>query len=616
MASFYRWVIRLTLFAMLLTVTAVSPAAAQDGAAGGEIVITGTDTNAIPSLTVTLYARDADGQAIPLSASDIAIRHQGELVPDENVNVVGPRDIGVFTLFLVDLPGGVEGQTDAMTNALKTYAAETNMKSQVDWAALYRVGATAAEQLLEPVNFGAELINYLNRSPLETRGGATALVDSIGTLIDQVETIAPGPDLQASIVVLSDGTDAVSQRYDATALAARARERGIFLHTIVVDNVNLTFGRDIGAQYMAELAAGSGGSATQLANSGGLDNLWRRIASYRSHTVVQYTVADLEPGTASVEVSLPDMPELGVQQTTITIPDNLPSIVIDVAPEDRVIVLPALDRPVRLSIPTTVTWLDGQTRTLTEAQLLVNGEPVMDVPVEDVARFTVDIPSLRYGDNSLRLAVRDDQGIVAQSPEFTLTVAEGSRAIPAALRAGGNVRVILLWVMVGFLLVLLLLSGRYLFRRIDWSGLRRSRGRADNVPPPAPADRFEPQPTVNYAPTPPPAAAPAVGSAEATLEILDAKTRLPRSVPISRTEFLIGRSPTVDLAFVEDPTVSRIHATIVYDQNQNVYRVYDERSTSGTFLNDRQVPEYGLQLSDGDELHLGAVHLRFRQARR
>ena len=46
----------------------------------------------------------------------------------------------------------------------------------------------------------------------------------------------------------------------------------------------------------------------------------------------------------------------------------------------------------------------------------------------------------------------------------------------------------------------------------------------------------------------------------------------------------------------------------------NHYRIFDELSTSGTWVNEQQVPEYGIQLLDGDEIHLGAVHLRYRQS--
>jgi pSer/pThr/pTyr-binding forkhead associated (FHA) protein len=43
------------------------------------------------------------------------------------------------------------------------------------------------------------------------------------------------------------------------------------------------------------------------------------------------------------------------------------------------------------------------------------------------------------------------------------------------------------------------------------------------------------------------------------------------------------------------------------------YRIYDAGSTSGTYVNDQPLPEYGKELLDGDEIQLGAVRLRYRQ---
>ena len=73
-----------------------------------------------------------------------------------------------------------------------------------------------------------------------------------------------------------------------------------------------------------------------------------------------------------------------------------------------------------------------------------------------------------------------------------------------------------------------------------------------------------------------------------------------------------GRSPKqADLSFDDDITMSRIHATIV--QEGSDYRIFDEGSTSGTFVNEQRVPDYGIQLIDRDEIRMGAVILRFRQ---
>ncbi|MEM9775903.1 MAG: FHA domain-containing protein, partial [Chloroflexota bacterium] len=66
-----------------------------------------------------------------------------------------------------------------------------------------------------------------------------------------------------------------------------------------------------------------------------------------------------------------------------------------------------------------------------------------------------------------------------------------------------------------------------------------------------------------------------------------------------------------DIAFTNEQTVSRVHATLA--REGNTYRLYDEQSTSGTFLNGQRLPEYGALLNDGDEVQMGALVLRFRR---
>jgi predicted component of type VI protein secretion system len=54
-------------------------------------------------------------------------------------------------------------------------------------------------------------------------------------------------------------------------------------------------------------------------------------------------------------------------------------------------------------------------------------------------------------------------------------------------------------------------------------------------------------------------------------------------------------------------------STAALSRKGATYRVYDEQSTAGTWVNEQRVPEYGMQLVDGDEIRVGAVRLRFRQ---
>jgi pSer/pThr/pTyr-binding forkhead associated (FHA) protein len=98
----------------------------------------------------------------------------------------------------------------------------------------------------------------------------------------------------------------------------------------------------------------------------------------------------------------------------------------------------------------------------------------------------------------------------------------------------------------------------------------------------------------------------------AFLEVLQASTQMPGRLDLENVEVKLGRSPSrADIAFKDDGTVSRVHATIV--QEGAGYRIFDEKSTSGSYVNEQGVLEHGLQLVDGDEIRLGAVRLRFRQ---
>jgi predicted component of type VI protein secretion system len=98
----------------------------------------------------------------------------------------------------------------------------------------------------------------------------------------------------------------------------------------------------------------------------------------------------------------------------------------------------------------------------------------------------------------------------------------------------------------------------------------------------------------------------------AFLELLESNTPMGGRIELEALEARLGRSASqADIVFKDDSTVSRIHATIVKEGND--YRLFDEQSTSGTWVNEQRVPEYGLQLVDGDTIRLGAVRLRFRQ---
>lgn len=568
------------------------------------IVITGTSAESLPSIEVRVYGRDSQGNPLDLSQETLDILHGGE--PVGLITYQGAQQTGTLTLFLIDIPSGVQGQFPAIQEAINQYASPGNMMEGVDYTAVYKVGLTDAQELLAPTNFYNSVRN-LFADPLTAETGATALYDSTSALLDRAGALAPNPEMPVQIVLMTDGTDAVSTSATGDGVVQKALELGIPVHTVLLDNVDL--GAPVGQDYLTQLAAGTGGVAVQLNNAADLPLIWNRIGGFRDQARIRYEVSNLTGGTYPVDVTLAEMPWI-TDSSEVNIPFNIPSVVIELAPESRTLSLSSLEEPVRLRFQTAVSWLDGETREVQSAQLIINGDTTApyDIPVENLDDFIAEVTNLTYGNNTVEIQIQDSQGMQATSPTIILTVNEGRTEIPSEL-SGGNNFASFVGRLLSFLLVILVIGGVlfFLWQRGVFSKLgdvriggggRRSRRRRGG-------------PTMTVEDDPGPVAMPT--TTKGYLEVLESVTRMEPSLALQGTLIRIGRSPAqCDIAFENDITVSRVHANLQLEGSD--YRLFDENSTSGTFVNERQVPEYGIQLMDGDEIHLGAVHLRYRRA--
>jgi hypothetical protein len=328
-----------------------------------------------------------------------------------------------------------------------------------------------------------------------------------------------------------------------------------------------------------------------------------------------------------VEVSLADNPDMRAS-AEVTVEAGQPRVVLNVPEESRSLTIPAANEPVQLQLAADVSWLDGVERAITAAGLRVNGLEAADIPVETLDNFTVEVNNLTFGDNRLELVVVDEQGQEAISPPVVLQVSEGALELPAGLRPGG-LGGLLPWILIALLAAGLVVGAvAFLMRRRGLSSDQgqgggpaliprgrsgRSRRRRD------PSRTYEP-----VEPAQPPGGYTSVGTDGGDLEgkrpirlahlaVLSAQSFMPQEIALGEPVVRLGRSPVQsDVAFREDLTVSRLHATLRLEGAH--YRIYDEGSSSGTFVNGQEVPEYGLQLADGDEIYLGAVQLRYRQS--
>jgi hypothetical protein len=609
------------LFAWLSWFSDAPGAVAQEpeGAAKALLVISSADASSAPTIVLRAYAMDGQGNPLTLDESTVVVSHDGQQVND--VEAIGSYEAGTFTIFLVDIPPGVAGELPAIQEAMEQYASPPQMEERIDHVAIYRVEESQSGQLLAPTNFFNTIRNFF-AEPLETQSGPTALIDSLVLLLDDVESLKPKGDMMASIVVMSDGTDVVSTQFSAEDVGVRAAELGIPIHTIWVENENLgSFGQDAGREYLARIARESRGVAARLDQATEVEAIWDRIAAFRAHPVIHFRPETLTGGQHDVTLGLRDDPDVQAA-TVVSVSAAAPSVVLNVPPESRELVLEDLETPVSLSFSTTVTWLDDAERQLESAELLVNGTAVHEIDARDVDRFSAEISTFNFGPNTVQVAVVDELGQQATSPAIVFNVSQGETQVPEQmqsspflesplLRLVGACVVLLLFILLLGLLAIAVRRWRAARRSDprqppsgDQTWERRHRGR-----PAGTQDNFE-----GYTYDSPEAAAQKVASGiePAYLEVLISVTRMPPMIALTMKEHRIGRSPAqADIAFENDITVSRLHATIVLEGND--YRIYDSGSTSGTWVNGQPVSEYGYQLMNGDEIALGDALLVYRR---
>jgi hypothetical protein len=573
------------------------------------LFITGTDAGSPPSIELHVYGKDGRGDAVDLAEASFSVRHND--IPAGQVEQYGVYTAGTFTLFLIDIPTGVSDQLPAIQDAIIQFASSPTMAEQVDFVAIYQVGETNALEMLPPNAFYNGVRN-LFASQLAPESAATALVDSTMSLLERVESLKPNVDMYASLVIITDGTDVVSTQFEPDEVAERATELNIPIHTIWLQNSDLSpASRELGQDYLSDVAIDTGGLSVRLEDDSDLSMIWNRIARFRDQIRLRYTVSEISGGTFPVRLSLAATPD-ALAETTVTIAANSPSVVINLPLESRTLSLPSLEDPVELHFSTSVAWLDGVERQLTAAQLIVNELSPLSIPLENIDDFDLEVNNLIFGNNAIRVAILDEQGLRVTSPPMLLTITEGDRSIPAELRPSNRIGSLLGSIFVGLAVLAVLTGTGFLVWRKGWLSQapsliprgRSARTREKLASPPA-VSRSTNAAVIDGAEQPP-------SRAVAQLDVLESVSRVPTKIPLGRTHVRIGRSPSQsDISFENDITVSRIHATLMLEGDH--YRIFDERSTSGTWVNEQQVPEYGIQLTDGDELHLGAVHLRYRQ---
>ena len=86
--------------------------------------------------------------------------------------------------------------------------------------------------------------------------------------------------------------------------------------------------------------------------------------------------------------------------------------------------------------------------------------------------------------------------------------------------------------------------------------------------------------------------------------LIDKKTN--GQIPINKKDFKIGREEKYVDYVTSEPTVGRLHASIVLDEQGKIVFVRDANSKNGTFVNGEKIQSnINVQIKDGDVIRFG-----------
>jgi hypothetical protein len=101
-----------------------------------------------------------------------------------------------------------------------------------------------------------------------------------------------------------------------------------------------------------------------------------------------------------------------------------------------------------------------------------------------------------------------------------------------------------------------------------------------------------------------------LAEAKARLVLVEGDASIPSPIPIRGQKILIGRDPSVSNVVLPDSHVSRYHCRIT-EESDGTFKIFDEGSTSGTYVNFEPVGMRGQVLKSDDVINIGPIGLRF-----
>ena len=608
----------LTLLCLILAFYGVSirPAIAQEAY---QASLSSLETSAFPRVTSYLDVRSPEGKFVyGLGSEDVVIIEDGQQLPVSELNYLRPG--AQFVLAVGPGPSfeirDAQGFTryDYLVQELEAWA-RSLQGSTIDDLSFIAGGGPESTHVAGTEAWVAVLNSY-NLAVQETERGFDVLARALEIAADPT----PRPGMRRAVLFLTSvpETDA---SVGLQTLAARAVQRGVQIFVWFVAPVEQF--TSPGATQLAEMAAQTGGSSFAFSGVESFPDLEEYLEPLRSTYALAYdsriTSSGIHQVSAQVSgegftaVTAVQEFELEVQPPSVMFVSPPVEIARTAPPEAEP--NPESLMPKMQTLEIMIEFPDAHPRPVTKSALSVDGT-VVDVNLSPpFEHFTWDISEYTTtSQHLLRAEVQDSLGLSGTSVEIPVVISleQTSESQLTTISRNRTMVAVLVATLAGAVLVLVLILGGRL-RPGSLREARRRRRRSDPVT----------QPVSVKTESPPQRRSRWMGrlhwpqrrtvpKAFAYLFRLSESEQADSSppIPIVSDEITFGSDPTQATQVLDDGSVDSRHARLRREEGGE-FRLSDEGSTAGTWINYTPVSQEGMRLEHGDLIHIGRVGFRF-----
>lgn len=599
------------------------------------------DLSGFPRMTAYLNVQDEHGDFLAgIQANRVAVFENGtpqpltELIP-LNSGVAFALVVNPGSSFAIRDSQGLS-RYDYLLEAIRGWALGQEKESLDDLSLLISSGPEIYH-LTEPT----EWLGSLEGFQTDFRQAQPNL-----DVLDRAIDITTGPTLRPgmgrAILLLTPPLDG-DFSLGLQNLASRAKQQGVRIFVWMVASPDVFESRSAG--QLAELASQTGGTFFAFSGVESMPDLEVYLEPLRSIYQIGYDSHIAMGGSHEIYVEIypqrvwQDDVYQSVDRLTATAPitfdlDIQPPNVVFISPPavvERLDGNPELDDPLALypqtqTLEFLIEFPDQLPRPLVSTTLFVNGTPVAQNTEHPYDQLEWNLSGyLESADTSVRVEAVDTLGLIGTSIDIPISIVITRQ--PRNLVSMFTGRIPLLVGLVAFVLglvlfLVLILGGRLRPQVFGRSKKRKAAGALQSLTPDdgddsliQPAELGEDQQSrflpgwmnplhwsLRVAPH----------QVVAHLTCLSDKDRakMLAPLPLSSDEISLGKDPQKSMLVLDDASVDALHARL--QKEGDSYRILDEGSIAGTWVNYAPAAKEGTLLEHGDLVHIGRMSFRFQ----